>query len=140
MSKRQDLAIELHDRKFNCAQAVACSFCKELGIDEEILFTAGEGFGLGMGGMQCTCGAVSGAVLAAGFKNSDRNPQAPATKAETYKLSKEIAKRFEEQNGSLICAELKGVTTGTVLRSCPDCIRDAVAIAQDVLGYGDLER
>ena len=139
MSKRQDLAIELHDKKFNCAQAVACSFCKELNVDEELLFKAGEGFGLGMGGMQGTCGAVSGAVLAAGFKNSDGNTQSPATKADTYKLSKEIAKRFEEQNGSLICGELKGVTTGTVLRSCPDCIRDAVAIAQDVLDYGDLD-
>lgn len=139
MSKRQDLAIELHDRKFNCAQAVACSFCKELGVDETTLFKAGEGFGLGMGGMQCTCGAVSGAVMAAGFKNSDGNTQAPSTKANTYQLSKEIAKRFEDQNGSLICGELKGVTTGTVLRSCPDCIRDAVAIAQDVLGYGDLD-
>ena len=139
MSKRQDLAIELHDRKFNCAQAVACSFCKELGVDETTLFKAGEGFGLGMGGMQCTCGAVSGAVMAAGFKNSDGNTQAPSTKANTYQLSKEIAKRFEAQNGSLICGELKGVTTGTVLRSCPDCIRDAVAIAQDVLGYGDLD-
>lgn len=139
MSKRQDLAIELHDRKFNCAQAVACSFCKELGVDETTLFKAGEGFGLGMGGMQCTCGAVSGAVMAAGFKNSDGNTQSPSTKANTYQLSKEIAKRFEEQNGSLICGELKGVTTGTVLRSCPDCIRDAVEIAQDVLGYGDLD-
>ena len=139
MSKRQDLAIELHDRKFNCAQAVACSFCKELGVDETTLFKAGEGFGLGMGGMQCTCGAVSGAVMAAGFKNSDGHTQSPSTKANTYQLSKEIAKRFEEQNGSLICGELKGVTTGTVLRSCPDCIRDAVAIAQDVLGYGDLD-
>lgn len=139
MSKRQDLAIELHDRKFNCAQAVACSFCKELGVDETTLFKAGEGFGLGMGGMQCTCGAVSGAVMAAGFKNSDGNTQSPSTKANTYQLSKEIAKRFEDQNGSLICGELKGVTTGTVLRSCPDCIRDAVAIAQDVLGYGDLD-
>lgn len=139
MSKRQDLAIELHDRKFNCAQAVACSFCKELGVDETTLFKAGEGFGLGMGGMQCTCGAVSGAVMAAGFKNSDGNTQSPSTKANTYQLSKKIAKRFEAQNGSLICGELKGVTTGTVLRSCPDCIRDAVAIAQDVLGYGDLD-
>ena len=139
MSKRQDLAIELHDRKFNCAQAVACSFCKELGVDETTLFKAGEGFGLGMGGMQCTCGAVSGAVMAAGFKNSDGNTHSPSTKANTYQLSKEIAKRFEAQNGSLICGELKGVTTGTVLRSCPDCIRDAVAIAQDVLGYGDLD-
>lgn len=139
MSKRQDLAISLHDRKFNCAQAVACSFCKELGVPEETLFKAGEGFGLGMGGMQCTCGAVSGAVMAAGFKNSDGNLASPATKADTYKLSREIARQFKEQNGSLVCEELKGVTTGTVLRSCPDCIRDAVAIAQDVLGYGDLE-
>ena len=69
MSKRQDLAIELHDRKFNCAQAVACSFCKELGVDETTLFKAGEGFGLGIGGMQFTCGAVSGVVVGAGFKN-----------------------------------------------------------------------
>ena len=134
MSKRQDLAIELHDRKFNCAQAVACSFCKELGVDEEILFTAGEGFGLGMGGMQCTCGAVSGAVLAAGFKNSDRNPQAPATKAETYKLSKELLQKFVEKTGSSVCKELKGVETGKALCSCPDCIRIGVAVAQEVLG------
>lgn len=139
MSKRQDLAIAYHDRKFNCAQAVACSFCNELGVEEETLFRAGEGFGLGMGGMQATCGAVSGAVLAAGFKNSDGNTADPKTKADTYQLSKEIVERFEKQNGSLVCAELKGVQTGTPLRSCPDCIRDAVAIAAEVLGYGDIQ-
>ncbi len=37
-----------------------------------LFFAAGEGFGAGMGGMQCTCGAVSGACMVAGlFK--DRN-------------------------------------------------------------------
>ena len=136
---KKEKAIELHDKRFNCCQAVACAFCDKAGVDEETMFRLTEGFGLGMGGMQCTCGAVSGAVMAAGFKNSDGNTQSPSTKANTYQLSKEIAKRFEEQNGSLICGELKGVTTGTVLRSCPDCIRDAVEIAQDVLGYGDLD-
>ena len=49
---RKEKAIELHDKGFNCAQAVACAFAEETGIPEETLFAACEGFGLGMGGMQ----------------------------------------------------------------------------------------
>lgn len=103
-------------------------------MDEETLFKAGEAFGLGMGGMEGTCGAVSGAVMLAGFKNSDGQLNDPKTKAETYKLSREIVRRFEEKNGSLICRDLKGIDTGTVLRTCPGCIEDAVEIVQEVLG------
>lgn len=131
---KKELAISLHDRKFNCCQSVACAFAKELGVDEEILFKAGEGFGLGMGGMEGTCGAVAGAILAAGFKNSDGCLDDPKTKADTYKLTKEITKRFLEKNGSLTCKTLKGVDTGKVLRSCPGCIEDGVELVQEVLG------
>ena len=120
---KKELAIANHDKKYNCCQAVACSFCKEIGVDEETLFKAGEAFGLGMGGMEGT-----------GFKNSDGQLNDPKTKAETYKLSREIVRRFEEKNGSLICRDLKGIDTGTVLRTCPGCIEDAVEIVQEVLG------
>lgn len=131
---RKELAIAYHDRKFNCAQAVACSFAKDLNVDETTLFKACEGFGLGMGGMCATCGAISGAIMAAGFRNSDGNLANPQTKADTYKLSKEIVNQFVEKNGSAVCRELKGVDTGKILRSCPDCIMDAVEIAENVLG------
>lgn len=131
---KKEKAIELHDKGFNCAQAVACSFADELGVPMEVLFTACEGFGLGMGGMEATCGAVSGAVMAAGFKNSCGDIENPVTKASTYKLTREITRMFEEQNGTLTCKELKGVETGKVRRSCPDCIMDAVEIAEKVLG------
>lgn len=131
---RKEQAIAYHDMKFNCAQAVACSFHKDLNVDEETLFKACEGFGLGMGSMCATCGAISGAVMAAGFINSDGNLETPKTKADTYKLSREIVNRFIEKNGSSVCKELKGVETGQVLRSCPGCIMDAVEIAEDVLG------
>lgn len=131
---RKELAIAYHDKKFNCAQAVACSFAKDLGVDEATLFKACEGFGLGMGGMCATCGAVSGAVMAAGFQNSDGDIEDPKTKADTYKLSKDIVNQFVEKNGSAVCRDLKGVDTGKVLRSCPDCIMDAVEIAENVLG------
>ena len=79
------------------------------------------------------CGAVSGAVMLAGFKNSCADPKNPKTKAATYQLTREITRQFAEKNHALVCKELKGLETGVVLRSCPDCIRDAVAIAEKVL-------
>ena len=133
MSTKAEQAIAFHDKGYNCAQAVACSFCKEFGVDEEEMFRIAEGFGLGMGGMEATCGAVSGAVMLAGFKNSCADPKNPKTKAATYQLTREITRQFAEKNHALVCKELKGLETGVVLRSCPDCIRDAVAIAEKVL-------
>ena len=132
---KKELAIALHDKKYNCAQAVACAFAEEAGIDKEVLFKACEGFGLGMGGMQGTCGAISGAVILAGFKNSDGNVDNPGTKASTYQISREIMEKFEEKNKASRCRDLKGIDTGVVLRSCPDCIMDAVEIVREVLGY-----
>ena len=77
---KKEKAIALHDKKFNCCQAVACAFASEVGMDEKTVFQAGEGFGLGMGGMDATCGALSGAVMLAGLKNSDGAIDAPGTK------------------------------------------------------------
>lgn len=131
---KKELAIALHDQRYNCAQAVACAFAEEIGVDPALLFTACEGFGLGMGGMEGTCGAISGAVLLAGLKNSDGNLENPATKAATYQLSREIVDRFRKRNQSTKCKDLKGVETGHILRSCPGCIEDAVEIVQGVLG------
>ncbi len=131
---KKELAIAKHDQKFNCAQAVACAFAEEVGVDEKVLFTAAEGFGLGMGGMEGICGALSGAVLLAGFQNSDGNLTGPATKADTYKLSKEMVSRFKDKCGSTICKELKGTETGTVLCSCPDCICNGIEVVQEILG------
>ena len=84
--------------------------------------------------MEGTCGALSGAIMLAGLKNSDGNIDAPATKADTYKLSKELLQKFVEKTGSSVCKELKGVETGKVLCSCPDCIKIGVEVAQEVLG------
>ena len=97
---KKELAIAYHDKKFNCCQAVACAFAREVGVSEEVLFKAGEGFGLGMGGMEGTCGALSGAIMLAGMKNSDGNIENPATKASTYQLSKELLNQFREKTGS----------------------------------------
>ena len=67
MSSRVEKALENHGKGYNCCQAVACAYADLVGVDENLIFAAGEGFGAGMGGMQCTCGAVSGACMVAGL-------------------------------------------------------------------------
>lgn len=129
----QAQAAEYHARGFNCAQAVACTLAPAVGLDPETAFTLTEGFGAGMGGMTETCGAISGAVAIMGFVMSD-GMENPKTKGQTYKLSREIAKRFGEKNTTTICGTLKGIGSDQgPLRSCPGCIDDAVEIACDVL-------
>ena len=126
MSTKAEYAISLHDKGYNCAQAVACTFCKEFGVDEKEMFKIAEGFGLGMGMMEM-CGALSGMMMVIGLANSvgDLEQGAP-TKGATYK-------QFKEKNGSYLCRELKGVETGKVLCSCPQCIMDAVALTEAYL-------
>lgn len=135
MESRIKKTIELHNKGYNCAQAVACAYCDLVGIDEQTALRATEGFGAGMGGMQATCGAVSGAVFLAGAKNADGVVDAPKSKGKTYKLSKTIVEAFHQKNGTIICRELKAKDpeTGKVKRECEGCIMDAAAIAEVVL-------
>lgn len=133
METRIEKTIEKHNKGYNCAQAVACTYHDLAGVEEETIFKAAEALGLGMGGMEGACGAVAGACLLAGFKNSTANLESPDSKASSCKLSREIVEKFLAQNGTVICKELKGVSTGTVIRKCPDCIRDAARFAEEVL-------
>ncbi len=126
-------AADYHAQGFNCAQSVICAMAPKLGLDDHTAFALAEGFGAGMGGMTETCGAISGAVAIMGFVMSD-GMENPKTKGQTYKLSREIAKRFGEKNTTTVCGTLKGIGSDKgPLRSCPGCIDDAVEIACDVL-------
>ena len=117
MSTKAEHATKLHENGCNCAQAVACSFCQEFGIDEKEMFRIAEGFGLGMG-------------LASSQGNPDEGSK---TKGNTYKKLRTYIQKFKDKNGSCICRELKGVETGKVLCSCPQCITDAVALTEEYL-------
>lgn len=133
METRVEKTIERHNKGYNCAQAVACTYCDLVGMDEESMFKATEALGLGMGGMEGTCGAVTAACVIAGAKNSTVEMGGPGSKGATYKISKEIVRRFKEESGSVICKELKGVETGTPAKACPDCVKDAARILEEVV-------
>lgn len=129
---RQELSLTLHSRGFNCAQAVACSYCNVLGFDPQTVFRMAEAFGFGMGAAD-TCGAVSGMAMVIGMKTSDGNLDHPSTKKECYSLINTAKEEFQNKCGSTVCSEIKGMNGGPVLCSCDDCITNAVTILDELL-------
>ncbi len=139
MESRVQKALQNKQKGYTCSQAVICAYCDLFGVDEKQAFMMSEGFGGGMGGLQLTCGAVTALFMLLGLKNSTGNLTLPDSKAQTYKLIKEAAQKFQDKNGSIECAELKGVKTGKLLRSCEGCIEDACLIFEDYIKMSEKE-
>ena len=90
---------------YNCAQAVACTYCEQAGLDEETAKNLTQGFAVGMGGsMEATCGAIIGAVNVLGMIN--KNPQ------KTMQSARRIISRFKEQMVPLSVKNSKGLQMG----------------------------
>ena len=106
MGKNSIKARELFLEGYNCSQAVLGAFCDELGFDFETAMKLSSSFGGGMGRLREVCGAVTGAFMVMGLKYGYHLPTAKEEKAEHYKLIQEIAQRFKDKNGSIICREL----------------------------------
>ncbi|MCI6997806.1 MAG: C-GCAxxG-C-C family protein [Eubacterium sp.] len=131
---RVEKALNYHQKGYNCSQAVVCTFCDKVGLDEKIAFKISEGLGFGDSDSFGTCGAVTGMTLVMSMINSTGNLDAPDSKASTYKKVRELNAQFREKNGSTICRKIKGLDTGKVLRSCDGCIEDAVVLLTEILG------
>lgn len=88
---------------YNCAQSVAAAFSQEMNLSEETAAKLTKGFGAGMGRMREVCGAVSGMtfVISAIYDEDKGN---------IYKRVQEVANEFKEQNGSIVCRELLGLS------------------------------
>ena len=133
MTEKQQNSIALHKKGYNCFQSVLCGFARELEADETTLFRLGEGFGLGMGDMSQTCGAVTGAIACMGMLNSAGDLEAPnTTKRATMGLASTLTAQFIAEHGSCICQVLKG-RTGCPVVPCDTCIADGVRYVEEEL-------
>lgn len=124
MESRKQIAVEKKHCGLNCAQAVLCAYADLAGIDEETAIRLAAPFGAGMGNMEGTCGAITGAGLVLGLVS-----KGPATKQ-----MRQIMNKFQERNGATQCKLLKGVGTGKVLRECSDCVADAAEFLEEQIG------
>ena len=100
-------AAELFCKGYNCAQAVTVAFCDVTGLSEEFSARLASAFGGGMGRMREVCGAVSGMLMVLGVLCGYDDPgEKDRAKKAHYALVQELAGKFRERNGSIICREI----------------------------------
>lgn len=121
---RKEKAVELKHSGYNCCQAVLLSFADELPLSEDDLKRIGAAYGVGMGCLEATCGALCGAEMILGMREYEGAP--------ILRDASVLHKAFTEKCGASICKELKGKDTGIVLCECDDCVRNAVELMEMV--------
>ncbi|MFW9900041.1 MAG: C-GCAxxG-C-C family protein [Candidatus Thorarchaeota archaeon] len=130
---------------FNCAQSILSSFAPQYGLDKDTALKLATGFGGGMGRMQNTCGAVSGAFMVIGLKYGMGIDGDVEARDKTYELVREFTKRFQEISGSINCKELLGCDINTpegkeyydqndfFEKKCFEYVKNAAKILEEIL-------
>ena len=110
IQERVDKAVALFKQGFNCSQSVFAACADIYGIsDPQLALRLSASFGGGIGRMRQTCGAACGMFLLAGLQNGSAAVGDAEGKKQNYALVQDLAAKFKQENGSLICAELLGI-------------------------------
>ena len=104
-----DIAKQNFMNGYNCSQAVLLAFCEDFGLEKETALKISEPFGGGMGRMREVCGTFTGMFMVIGLAMGNDNSKDNTTKKNVYKSVQELAAKFKEDNGSIICRELLGL-------------------------------
>lgn len=109
VEERVTKAVELFGEGYNCSQSVVAAYADIYGFTKEQALKMSASFGAGIGRMRETCGAACGMFLLAGLETGSTDPKDAAGKGANYAVVQNLAARFREINGSIVCAELLGL-------------------------------
>ncbi len=107
---RREAAMANFKNGYNCSQSILLAFADMIPVDREILSRMASSFGGGMGRLREVCGSVSGMFMVAGFLYGYAGPETGQVKADHYARIQELASRFEEKHGTIVCREMLGLT------------------------------
>ena len=120
MEKRIEKAVELFKEGYNCSQSVVAAFADLYGFTPEQALKVSASFGGGIGRMRQTCGAACGLFMLAGLETGCTEGKDREGKEANYKVVQELAEEFRKRNGSLICAELLGLSKTAPTPATPE--------------------
>jgi C_GCAxxG_C_C family probable redox protein len=131
---------------FNCAQSVVKPFAAESGIGEEAGLRIASSFGAGMARLQETCGAVTGGFMAIGLRHGFSRSDDQKARDIVLSQSKELAAKFKERFGTLVCRDLLGCDlntdegqrlhkeSGQREQVCLECVKFAASVVEGMKG------
>ena len=138
-------ALDCFNSGMNCAQAVLAAFSDDLNFDNLLAMQISSGFGGGMGRLQGTCGAVTGAFMVLGIYTSGKYSDIDERKDLLNVYIQELNARFTAIHSTSNCAKLLGIDLKTPegrqtmqdqnlsQRICCKCISDSVDILADII-------
>lgn len=132
-------AIKLFENGYNCAQAVACVYADDLGIDEELLFRLAEGFGGGFAHMGYMCGTLSGLTMVESYRKCLDKKHMPNGKLETYAYIQPFIQAFQKEIGAVNCKDILEKGDSTLINGKKKCCRICVIKACDLLDHSLVE-
>lgn len=94
---------------YNCCQAVVLAYNDLFDVNDLLASSIASGFGGGFGRLREVCGSVSGMTILAGMLYPADDPSDKAGRTRNYAIVQEIASKFKEINGSIVCKELLGL-------------------------------
>ena len=116
------------DGDFFCSEAIVKTIKDEFGLSvtDEVIAMA-SGFPIGIGGSGCTCGAISGGVMAIGMVFG-RTKAKDVRVQKTMALSKELHDAFKAKHKILCCR----VLTNCMTLGSPDHMKQCIAFTGEV--------
>ncbi len=143
---RREIAMDNFKKGYNCSQSIILAFADMLPVDKDLLSKMASSFGGGMGRLREVCGSVSGMFMVAGFLYGYSGPETGEVKADHYARIQELAKRFEEKHGTIVCREMLGLSVRHDVptpeartneyykkRPCGEIIGDAAEILEEYI-------
>lgn len=112
MQSHAQMAKELFEQGYGCAQSVFAAFCDVTQMDRDAALRLSSSFGGGMGRLREVCGAVTGMFMVAGILYGYSDSTDDEAKAAHYALIQSLAHAFQEKHGSYICRVLLGLPGG----------------------------
>jgi len=146
MNDLQKKAIENFRSGLNCAQSVLAVFSDRYNVDKSTALMISCGFGAGMGRLQETCGAVTGAYMVMGLDVCSKVTDNRNRKEKTYMMIRDFDHQFKNIHGTTRCSDLLKIDLKTSEGQhafhedrlneevCERCISDAVLLALNSMG------
>lgn len=134
------------DESYNCTQALLLPFLEQYGIREEDGFKIASVFGAGMGRMQETCGAVTGAFMVLGLEYGFVNPKDEQQRELLLEKTREFVAKFKDEYGTIKCRDLLLCDLNTEEGQkkhkeknqreliCKQCVKHSVRILEGMIG------
>ena len=134
------------DASYNCAQSLLIPFLKDYGIREEDGVKFASVFGSGMGRMQETCGAVTGAFMILGLEYGFTDPKDQKQRDLLLEKTREFVLKFKSEHGTLKCRDILmyDINTEEGQRKhkeenqreliCKECIKFSAKTLEEMIG------